>query len=279
MKPIQSNCILKKYIALLLASVILVSLSSCHSNSSGPGLGEQGSGGAGEQGSPMPSGQAKPFGQASPTPTTGSGRTGGQGELGTGRPGDPSSGSGRTGVLGGQGDLGKEDSRSDRKSVLLPKPVEAAASNFAEDSGVEDLGKAKAPSIPSSFPAKPARTSQAANTVSINIYKPDSRCQKLISEPVAVDSEQPIQAAVGKVLAERNTADFSVAGYRVILEPNNGLATIDMRLKPDSPRKFVSLSSCEQFALFGSLRQTLTDNPKWQINTVRFTERGKDIIL
>ena len=246
MKPIQSNCILKKYIAPLLASVILISLSSCHSNSTDPGVLEQGSRGAGEQ----------------------KGR--GAGEQG-------SRGAGEQRSRGTEG-LG-EDTRSDRKSALLPKQVEAAASSFAEDSGLEDLGEAIAPSIPSSFPAKPARMSHAANTVSINIYKPDSRCQKLISEPVAVDSEQPIQAAVGKVLAERNTADFSVAGYRVILEPNNGLATIDMRLKPDSPRKFVSLSSCEQFALFGSLRQTLTDNPKWQINTVRFTERGKDIIL
>ena len=191
------------------------------------------------------------------------------------------SGTGEQGAGGRGRETAKPDQGSDRKSALLPKPVEAAASDFAEDSdlGLEDLGEAIAPSIPGSFPAKPARVSQAANTVSINIYKPDSRCQKLISEQVAVDSEQPIRAAVGKVLAERNSADFSVAGYRVIVAPNDGLATIDMRLKPNSPRKFVSLSSCEQFALFGSLRQTLTDNPKWQINTVRFTERGKDIIL
>ncbi|MFM6369036.1 MAG: sporulation/spore germination protein, partial [Dolichospermum sp.] len=40
-----------------------------------------------------------------------------------------------------------------------------------------------------------------------------------------------------------------------------------------------SLSSCEQFALFGSVRKTLMSNSEWKIKDVRFTERGEDIVL
>jgi hypothetical protein len=50
-------------------------------------------------------------------------------------------------------------------------------------------------------------------------------------------------------------------------------------LSPNSRRQFVSLSTCEQFALFGSLRKTLTDNSPLKIKGVRFTERGQDIVL
>ncbi|MCS6794155.1 MAG: hypothetical protein N3E45_01570 [Oscillatoriaceae bacterium SKW80] len=58
-----------------------------------------------------------------------------------------------------------------------------------------------------------------------------------------------------------------------------GVATVEMRLSPNSKRQFVSLSSCEQFGLFGSLRKTLTSNPAWKIKEVRFSEGGKEIEL
>ncbi|MFO0142950.1 MAG: sporulation/spore germination protein, partial [Aphanizomenon sp.] len=38
-------------------------------------------------------------------------------------------------------------------------------------------------------------------------------------------------------------------------------------------------SSCEQFALFSSIRKTLISNAQWKIKEVRFTERGEDIML
>ncbi len=96
---------------------------------------------------------------------------------------------------------------------------------------------------------------------------------------MAVSVEDPIEAAVGKVLEARNSADFTVAGYRIDIDPSTGVATVDMRLTPGSQRRFVSMSSCEQFALFGSLRRTLTENRQWGINEVRFTDRGEEIIL
>lgn len=115
-------------------------------------------------------------------------------------------------------------------------------------------------------------------TVRVNLYQPDIECKKLMPYPVVVERDRAIDAAVSKVLQERNSADFSVVGYRINID-ENGVATVDLRLKPDSRRQFISLSMCEQFALFGSLRETLTNHPDWKIKDVQFTERGKLIEL
>jgi hypothetical protein len=120
---------------------------------------------------------------------------------------------------------------------------------------------------------------QTTRTVPVNIYRPDSQCQTLVSEKVAVPAATPVNAAVGKVLKEADSGDFAVAGYRVNVSANSRLATIDLRLSPDSQRQFVSLSTCEQFALFGSLRKTLTDNSQLKIKDVRFTQQGQEIKL
>jgi hypothetical protein len=115
-------------------------------------------------------------------------------------------------------------------------------------------------------------------TVRVNLYQPDIECKKLMPEPVALDRDRAMDAAVSKVLQERNSADFTVAGYRINID-DDGVATVDLRLKPDSRRQFISLSMCEQFALFGSLRETLMNHPDWKIKAVEFTERGELIQL
>ncbi|MBD1894273.1 sporulation/spore germination protein [Coleofasciculus sp. FACHB-129] len=122
-------------------------------------------------------------------------------------------------------------------------------------------------------------TAPSKNNVTVTIYQPDTQCEALVPEKVDVSAVESVQAAVGKVLEERDTADFNLAGYRVIVNPSNRVATVDLRIAPGSQRKFVSLSSCEQFALFGSLRKTLTANSQWKIKDVRFTEQGEDISL
>lgn len=154
-----------------------------------------------------------------------------------------------------------------------------------------------------SYPAEPSTTSQAApspssaprdfpptnnpknltkndrNAIALNIYHPDSQCQTLIPEKVTVSAETPITHAVGKVLESSSSSDFDLAGYRVNLDLNKRIVTIDFRLAPNSQRQFVSLSMCEQFALFGSLRKTLLDNPQLKIKDVRFTHQGREIKL
>ncbi|MEH2458272.1 sporulation/spore germination protein [Nostoc sp.] len=122
-------------------------------------------------------------------------------------------------------------------------------------------------------------TSKAATskTTSVNLYTSDTQCQKLIPEKVSVPAQEPVTNVVSKILEKRDTSDFSLSGYRVNIK--NGIATVDLRISPESKRQIASLSSCEQFALFGSLRKTLTSNTQWNIKEVRFTERGEDIVL
>lgn len=117
----------------------------------------------------------------------------------------------------------------------------------------------------------------SGKTVNVTLYTSDSQCQEFVPQKVTLPATQPITNAVGKIIQEQDTADFNLSGYRIRVR--NGVATVDLRLSPQSKRQFASLSSCEQFALFGSLRKTLTSNPQWKIKEVRFTEKGEDIVL
>lgn len=116
-----------------------------------------------------------------------------------------------------------------------------------------------------------------SKTTNVTLYTSDTQCQEFIPEKVSVSAEEPVKNIVSKILEKRDTSDFSLSGYRVNIK--NGVATVDLRISPESKRQIVSLSSCEQFALFGSLRKTLTSNSQWNIKEVRFTERGEDIVL
>jgi hypothetical protein len=114
-------------------------------------------------------------------------------------------------------------------------------------------------------------------TTNVTVYMSDAQCQELIPKKAAVSIQEPMNEAIGKIFQEQNTADFSVSGYRVNVK--NGVATVDLRVSPDSKRQLSSLSSCEQFGLFSSVRKTLISNSEWKIKDVRFTERGEDIML
>jgi len=111
----------------------------------------------------------------------------------------------------------------------------------------------------------------------ITVFTSDLECQKLVPQKVSVSANEPMKDAVGKIIASKNTADLNISNYRVNV--NKGLATVDFRIPPDSPRQLVSLSSCEQFTLFKSIEKTLTSNPKWNVKNVRFTQSGEEIYL
>ncbi|NJM23170.1 MAG: sporulation/spore germination protein [Richelia sp. RM2_1_2] len=129
---------------------------------------------------------------------------------------------------------------------------------------------------PSSETPNQNKTASSKN-VDITVYTSDLQCQELVPKKVSVSVDEPVKDAVGRIIAEKDSGDFNISNYRVNV--NNGIATVDLRLSPNSPRQLTSLSSCEQFALFGSLKKTLTSNPKWNIKDVRFTEAGEEIIL
>ncbi|MBD2597086.1 sporulation/spore germination protein [Nostoc spongiaeforme FACHB-130] len=126
-------------------------------------------------------------------------------------------------------------------------------------------------------PLEAAPKTETSNTVKVTLYTSDVQCQEFIPQKVEVSATEPVSSAVGKIVQERDTADFSLSGYRVNVR--NGVATVDLRLSPQSKRQIASLSSCEQFALFGSVRKTLMSNSQWKIKDVRFTEKGEDIVL
>lgn len=119
--------------------------------------------------------------------------------------------------------------------------------------------------------------SPTGKTINLTLYTSDTECQELIPNKVSVPAEKPATGIVSKIIEQQDTGDFSLSGYRVSVK--NRIATVDLRIAPDSKRQLVSLSHCEQFALFGSLRKSLTSNAQLNIKNVRFTERGKKITL
>lgn len=161
-------------------------------------------------------------------------------------------------------------------------PVETSSASSSPpqanpDSTASLIAQPDSSVIPKVNPASTPQATDAVETITLNIYRTDSQCETLIPEPVAVAAETPVTASVGNVVAQVSSGDLDLTGYRVNL--NNGIATIDLRLSPDSQRQFVSLSMCEQLALFGSIRKTLLENPRLNIQDVRFTDKGQDIVF
>ncbi|WP_271918701.1 hypothetical protein [Microcystis aeruginosa] len=163
--------------------------------------------------------------------------------------------------------------------LAIAASISSCSSNPHPTSSSIDSQTPDPTTTPRTAPKTPAATSQTptSQTVNITLYTSDIQCQELIPQQVSLTAAEPITAAVGKIIEEQNTADFDLSAYRVQVQ--NGIATVDFRLSALSKRQFVSLSSCEQFALFGSLRKTLISNAEWNIKDVRFTEQGKELIL
>ena len=147
--------------------------------------------------------------------------------------------------------------------------------------------EAKPPVVeePSAKPPIPAQTDGAQTSkpstegemVTVEVYTIDDQCNDFIAQPVQVSSAKAIDEAVGKAMRAEDYNAFKLAGYQVNV--TGGTAVVDMQLAPGSERKFVSLSSCEQRSLFGSIEETLLNNADWGVNSVKFTSSGKDIIL
>ncbi len=157
----------------------------------------------------------------------------------------------------------------------------ASLSGDATSSSSSPAISPSSPSPLASSQSPSGTASSPAGTVAmttVKIYQADSECVNYVAQEIQVPRDRAIEAAVGKVLEVYNSPDFNLSGYRVSVDAD-GVATVDLRIPPDAPRQITSLSACEQFALFGSLRETLVNNPDWKVKTVRFTERGQDISL
>ena len=143
---------------------------------------------------------------------------------------------------------------------------------------VSSESEAPPPAQTAPSPKASAAIATPQETVSARIYKLDAMCEVFESQSVSLPKQRTLEAAVGKVLAAQQSSDFDLSGYRV-LRRANGEVVIDLRLTSDSRRQMASLSSCEQRALFGSLRETLLRNSQWGVKTIRFVHRGRAIVL
>ncbi|MEL7034420.1 MAG: hypothetical protein AAFO04_02195 [Cyanobacteria bacterium J06592_8] len=116
------------------------------------------------------------------------------------------------------------------------------------------------------------------NTIPVTVYRVDQDCSELVPEKVTVSEDRAVEDAVAKTLEIQPDFELPLS-YRVEVDSYYQVAIIDLRVATTSRRTLNSLSACEQFALFGSLRETLTRNPDWQIYEVYFTNLGEDILL
>lgn len=138
-------------------------------------------------------------------------------------------------------------------------------------------------SEPPSIAVSPSPTASApkpspkptGKTIALNVFQLDNQCNKFVTTKEAIAANQPITQAIAKTLEKANSESLDVAGYRVKVK--SGVATIDFRPIPNARRSLTTLANCEQLALFGSVRRTLTQNPSLKIKSVRFTDRGRSI--
>jgi hypothetical protein len=150
---------------------------------------------------------------------------------------------------------------SEKPPAAVEKPEDDSAVPAQPDGEVE--------------PDKEPATSDAM--VPVTVYTIDDQCNDFVEQTLQVHSDNAIDEAVGQAIGAVDYNAFKLEGYQVSI--NGGTATVDMKLSPSSERKFVSLSSCEQRALFGSVEETLLNNPDWNVQTVKFTDNGKEIVL
>jgi hypothetical protein len=162
----------------------------------------------------------------------------------------------------------------------------SAPSSLVADDAPGDRNPVPTPSSPLATQRSPSSSAAArltaptgapSPTTTINIYKVDTQCANLAPKKVTVTAKQSLEAAIAQVLAETDSGDFSIAGYRVSQAGTQ--AIVDLRLPANAKRSFYSLSSCEQLALFGGIRKTLLNNSQWKIQSVQFTEKGQEIVL
>lgn len=141
---------------------------------------------------------------------------------------------------------------------------------------VESAPASQTPSVLGPTPGM--QLSETAKIVTVTVYEPDSECKTLIAQEISIPAENSLLATVSKILERQYGGDLNFA-YRVSVDRNSGKAIIDLRVSPDSKRTLTSMSTCEQLAIFGSLRKTLIANPMWNVKQVQFTSRGEDIWL
>lgn len=128
---------------------------------------------------------------------------------------------------------------------------------------------------------QPSAPATQSDLLTVTLYTPTASCETYEGEAKAIAADKAVPQIVHFLLTDQtpNLLDFELAGYRILPGDKGHTVTIDFRRKPNATRHFISLSICEQRVLFGSLRETLLQNPELGIADVKFTERGQPIQL
>jgi len=128
--------------------------------------------------------------------------------------------------------------------------------------------------------AQPSSVNEA-ELLTVTLYTPNATCDDYTAQSKAIASDQAIPQIVHALLTTQTThlRDFELSGYRVVPGAKGNTVKVDFRRQPNATRQFISLSICEQRGLFGSVRETLLQNPELGIDEVTFTEQGQPIVL
>jgi len=184
-------------------------------------------------------------------------------------------------MVGCAGQPQGEPPLNDRPAEAQTAPASPADESTAVASALEPI-----PS-PADALAAASRTMQArarrlvapADPVAVDLYTLNPTCEGYQIEPIQVPRPQSMETTVGLILAEQAIADLVLSGYRASYDLERKTTTIDIRVARTSGRGLRSLSLCEQKALLGSLRETLINQPDWNIDAVTFTDRGNALVL
>ena len=117
------------------------------------------------------------------------------------------------------------------------------------------------------------------DAVEIVLYVPDDQCQSYVTEEILVSRQNDLIETIELILAEQEIPSFELTGYRLKRDSETKTAILDLRVSRTSPRLLQSLSFCEQKFLLGSIKETLLNNPAWDIEQVEFTNRGHRLVL
>ncbi|NJK35561.1 MAG: hypothetical protein HC919_11755 [Oscillatoriales cyanobacterium SM2_2_1] len=141
-------------------------------------------------------------------------------------------------------------------------------------------GAEKIPSAPHVPPASNL-PSEAPATRALTIFVADAQCSHLVPRTTQIallpEKGRYAEVAIAQVIANQPINNFFIEKVSVSIKEHT--AIVDFILEAQSPRRLVSLSSCEQFALLQAIHKTLTENQQLDITKVRFLESGQDIYL
>ncbi|MEL7223905.1 MAG: hypothetical protein AAF810_05100 [Cyanobacteria bacterium P01_D01_bin.36] len=161
--------------------------------------------------------------------------------------------------------------------TATPAPEVVEVPKETPPSAVPSTPDKAQPNAPGDSPAVGEKQPALGDMVTVSVYTIDDQCNGFVEEPVEVPSSAAMSEAVGKAVSASDLNAFKLDGYQVNIDGNT--AIVDMRLAPGSERQFVSLSSCEQRILFGSVEETLLNNADWDVDAVKFTNAGKELSL